>query len=204
MFLSTFTFHSSLRHSPLAASVIISSGKERCVSAARRPAFDIISHSPDQTRAIGAQLGKLLRQGSLVLLSGAIGAGKTTFVQGLARPLRLRAGDQIQSPTFTIVAEHAGTDGDGRPLRLYHVDLYRLDGDGDLDSVGLDDYLADPDGMVVVEWPERGAGWLPEEHLLIELQPVADTKRNLRMTPRGADYVDLTKRFRAEVLGHRG
>jgi tRNA threonylcarbamoyladenosine biosynthesis protein TsaE len=172
------------------------------VSASRRPAFDIISHSPDQTRAIGAHLGKVVPRGSQLLLSGDIGAGKTTFVQGLARPLQ--TGDQIQSPTFTIVAEHTGTDADGRTIRLYHIDLYRLEGDGDLDSVGLDEYLTDPDGITVIEWPERGRDWLPETYLLIDLQTVSDSKRNLRMTPRGACYVELVKRFKAEVLGNRG
>jgi tRNA threonylcarbamoyladenosine biosynthesis protein TsaE len=172
------------------------------LSASRRPAFDIISHSPDQTRAIGAHLGKIVPRGSLLLLSGDIGAGKTTFVQGLARPLQ--TGDQIQSPTFTIVAEHTGTDADGRPIRLYHIDLYRLEGDGDLDSVGLDEYLSDPDGITVIEWPERGRDWLPEAYLLIDLQSVSDSKRNLRMTPRGACYVELIKRFKTEVLGNRG
>jgi tRNA threonylcarbamoyladenosine biosynthesis protein TsaE len=172
------------------------------LSASRRPAFDIISHSPDQTRAIGAHLGKIVPRGSLLLLSGDIGAGKTTFVQGLARPLQ--TGDQIQSPTFTIVAEHTGTDADGRPIRLYHIDLYRLEGDGDLDSVGLDEYLTDPDGITVIEWPERGRDWLPEAYLLIDLQTVSDSKRNLRMTPRGACYVELIKRFKTEVLGNRG
>lgn len=172
------------------------------MSASRRPAFDIISHSPDQTRAIGAHLGKVVPRGSLLLLSGDIGAGKTTFVQGLARPLR--TGDQIQSPTFTIVAEHAGATADGKTLRLYHIDLYRLEGAGDLDSVGLDEYLSDPDGITVIEWPERGRDWLPKEYLLIDLQTIAESKRNLRMTPHGACYADLIKRFRAEVLGNRG
>jgi len=172
------------------------------LSASSRPAFDIISHSPDQTRAIGAHLGKVLPRGSLLLLSGDIGAGKTTFVQGLARPLQ--TGDQIQSPTFTIVAEHSGTGSDDRPLSLYHIDLYRLEGDGDLDSVGLEEYLSDPDGITVIEWPERGQGWLPNEYLLIDLQTVADSKRNLRMIPCGKCYVDIVKRFRVEVLGNRG
>lgn len=172
------------------------------MSASRRPAFDIISHSPDQTRAIGANLGKVVPRGSLLLISGDIGAGKTTFVQGLARPLQ--TGDQIQSPTFTIVAEHAGTGTDGIPLRLYHIDLYRLTGAGDLDSIGLDEYLSDPDGITIIEWPERGRDWLPKEYLLIDLQTVSDSKRNLRMTPHGACYVEIVKRFRTEMLGNRG
>lgn len=172
------------------------------MSAARRPAFDIISHSPDQTRAIGALLGKLVTRGSLLLLSGDIGSGKTTFVQGLARSLH--TGDQIQSPTFTIVAEHAATDAEGKPLRLYHIDLYRLDGAGDLDSVGLDEYLTDPDGITAIEWPEYGRDWLPKEYLLINMQTVSDSKRNLRMMPSGTCYHDLVKRVRKEMQGIRG
>lgn len=172
------------------------------MSAARRPAFDIISHSPDQTRAIGALLGKMISRGSLLLLSGDIGSGKTTFVQGLARALQ--TGDQVQSPTFTIVAEHTGTCPDGTPLRLYHIHLYRLEGVDDLETVGLDEYLTDPESITAIEWPERGRAWLPEEYLLIDLQTVSDSKRNLRLFPSGTCYVNLVKRVRKEMQGIRG
>ena len=87
------------------------------MSASRRPAFDIISHSPDQTRAIGAHLGKVVPRGSLLLLSGDIGAGKTTFVQGLARPLQ--TGDQIQSPTFTELSSDSSPGRVIAPVRFF-------------------------------------------------------------------------------------
>jgi tRNA threonylcarbamoyladenosine biosynthesis protein TsaE len=171
------------------------------LSAARRPALDILSHSPEQTRSLAAQLGKLLPRGSVVLLAGGIGAGKTTFVQGLARPWKL--GDAVSSPTFTLVAEHGGEDTQGRPLRLYHMDLYRLAGVDDVDGFGFDDYLDDPNGLVVIEWPERARAAMPEEHLLIEFVPVADCKRSIRISPTGAAYLPIVERLRTEVSGGR-
>jgi tRNA threonylcarbamoyladenosine biosynthesis protein TsaE len=172
------------------------------LSAARRPEFDMITHSPEQTRSAGMLLGRLLSPGDVVLLSGDIGAGKTTFVQGLARSLK--TGDYIQSPTFTIVAEHAGTSHEDKPIRLYHIDLYRLTGTNDIDSFGFTEYLDDPDGVTVIEWPERAAAAMPEAYLLVELRYVADTKRNVRLTPQGSRYAMTIDRFRAEVSGVRG
>jgi tRNA threonylcarbamoyladenosine biosynthesis protein TsaE len=171
------------------------------LSAARRPALDIISHSPDQTRALGTQLGRLLSPGDVVLLGGQIGAGKTTFTQGLARGLRVQ--EPTQSPTFTLVTEHAARAHD-TPTRLYHIDLYRLSGVEEAEGFGLDDYLADTAAIAAIEWPERAAAAMPPEHLLVELGYVADTKRQLRVTPRGSRYATLVERLRAEVAGAHG
>ncbi|HQZ89179.1 MAG TPA: tRNA (adenosine(37)-N6)-threonylcarbamoyltransferase complex ATPase subunit type 1 TsaE [Thermomicrobiales bacterium] len=151
------------------------------MTAARAPILDLIAHSPEQTRAIAGQLARHLEPGQVVLLSGSLGAGKTTFVQGLARALQ--AGDLVQSPTFTIVVQHEGILRDGRPVRIYHMDLYRMTGSGDLDSIGIDDYLNDPDGIVVIEWPDRAPGWLPAEYILVTMEMVADTKRAIRISP---------------------
>jgi tRNA threonylcarbamoyladenosine biosynthesis protein TsaE len=172
------------------------------VSASRRPAFDFISHSPDQTRALGAQLGRLLERGDIVLLCGAIGSGKTTFTQGLARALKVR--EPVGSPTFTLVAEHDGSDADGRPLRLYHVDLYRLADEADAATFGFAELLDTADGIVVVEWPERAQGALPEHFLLVNLAWVADTKRRIEFVPRGPRFVALVDRLHSEVAGVRG
>lgn len=175
--------------------------EEERLTAARRPALDMLSHSPEQTRAFAAQLGRLLPRGSVVLLAGSIGAGKTTFVQGLARPWQLS--DAVHSPTFTLVAEHTGEDASGAPLRLYHMDLYRLAGAADVDGFGFHDYLDDPEGLVVIEWPERARDAMPLEHLLVELEPVADSKRSIRITPSGSQYLPIVDRLRAEVTGGR-
>lgn len=171
------------------------------MSASRRPAFDMITHSPEQTRAAGALLGRLLERGDVVLLTGTLGSGKTTFVQGIARALQ--ADDYVQSPTFTLVAEHAGVAGDDLPVRLYHVDLYRLNGVDDVGTLGLDDYFDDPDGITVIEWPDRAPVAMPETYLVVDLEFVADTKRNLRFIPEGTRPAATVDRFRAEVAGVR-
>jgi tRNA threonylcarbamoyladenosine biosynthesis protein TsaE len=105
------------------------------------------SSSEQETRAIAARLAAELRAGTILLLSGDLGAGKTAFVRGLAEGLGLDGGE-VTSPTFTLVHEYRG----GR-LPLIHVDLYRLE-TAELGEIGLDDDLA-ASGVVAVEWPER-------------------------------------------------
>ncbi len=176
------------------------------MTAARTPILDLIAHSPEQTRAIASQLARQLEPGQVVLLSGALGAGKTTFAQGLARALQ--AGEQVQSPTFTIVVEHDGMLPDGRPVRIYHMDLYRMTGPGDLDSIGIEDYLSDPEAIVVVEWPDRAPGWLPPDYILVQMEMVADTKRAIRISPASSPTAERERRaierVRREVGSGRG
>ena len=105
------------------------------------------SKSESETRAVAASFAATLSPGTVLLLSGDLGAGKTAFTRGLAEGLGIDTGD-VTSPTFTLVHEYQG----GR-LPLIHVDLYRLDR-ADLDEIGLDQDLADK-GVVAVEWPER-------------------------------------------------
>ena len=107
----------------------------------------ITSSSEQETRSIAAALARDLAMGSVLLLSGDLGAGKTAFVRGLAEGLGVDP-DEVTSPTFTIAHEHRG----GR-LPLIHVDLYRLDR-ADLDEIGLDQDLA-ATGVVAIEWSER-------------------------------------------------
>jgi tRNA threonylcarbamoyladenosine biosynthesis protein TsaE len=168
----------------------------------RRPALDVISHSPDQTRRIGMQLGRVLERGSLVLLGGMIGAGKTTFAQGIGRGLRVST--DILSPTFTIVTEHEGLDAHDRPVRIYHIDLYRIEDERDLLSFGFDEYLEDPESVTIIEWPERAGLLLPTEHLFVEITDVADTKRSLAFVPRAEKYKPVIEGLKKEVAGARG
>ena len=113
----------------------------------------ITSNSEQETRSIAAALARDLAMGSVLLLSGDLGAGKTAFVRGLAEGLGIDP-DEVTSPTFTIVHEYRG----GR-LPLVHVDLYRLDR-ADLDEIGLDQDLA-ATGVVAVEWSERLSRSIP-------------------------------------------
>jgi tRNA threonylcarbamoyladenosine biosynthesis protein TsaE len=154
------------------------------------PSIQFVTDSAEQTRQLGARLGRLLRAGDVVLLHGDLGSGKTTLAQGIARGLGVR--DDVQSPTFTLVAEHEGRAVDGGPIRLYHLDLYRLAGAADLDSFGWEDYLAPADGVAVVEWPERAGSWLPEEYFLVRLEPVGADRCRLVV-----DAVPRDERFSA-------
>ncbi|MGO9588005.1 MAG: tRNA (adenosine(37)-N6)-threonylcarbamoyltransferase complex ATPase subunit type 1 TsaE [Limisphaerales bacterium] len=110
-----------------------------------------ISHSPAETGSLGERWGRAAQRGLVIGLSGDLGAGKTQLVKGLARGLGITAG--VHSPTFTLVNEYGG----GR-LRLFHLDLYRLETRGQLVSAGLEEFLQ-PDGVTVIEWAERIADW---------------------------------------------
>ena len=114
------------------------------------------TRSPEETRAAGAQLVRLLQTGAVVALHGELGSGKTTFVQGMAQGLALD--DEITSPTFALIHEY------GQPPRLYHIDCYR---EGSLDQwrqIGLHEYFED-EAITVIEWAERLSPLLPERTL---------------------------------------
>ena len=110
-------------------------------------ALVIETASEQETEQAGEQLGRQLAPGSVVLLYGALGAGKTAFVRGMARALGAHPED-VSSPTFTIVQEYAGARA-----TLYHVDLYRLESP-EIDDLGLDDLMADG-GIMAIEWADR-------------------------------------------------
>jgi tRNA threonylcarbamoyladenosine biosynthesis protein TsaE len=106
-----------------------------------------ISHSPAETESLGERFGRVAQPGLVIALNGDLGVGKTQFVRGLARGLAIPV--RVHSPTFTLVNEYVG----GR-LKLFHLDLYRLETPAQIASVGLEDYLQ-PAGVAVIEWAER-------------------------------------------------
>ena len=106
-----------------------------------------ISHSPAETEALGEQFGRAVERGQVIALSGDLGAGKTQFVRGLARGLGISG--RVHSPTFTLVNEYGG----GR-LKLFHLDLYRLETAEQILAAGIEEYLK-PEGVSVIEWAER-------------------------------------------------
>lgn len=106
-----------------------------------------ITHSEEETRALGRQLGRELAPDGVLLLSGDLGAGKTVLARGIGEALGLDP-KEVQSPTFTLIREHRGSGG-----RLVHVDLYRLEPE-QTEALGLEELLAGP-GVKVVEWAER-------------------------------------------------
>jgi tRNA threonylcarbamoyladenosine biosynthesis protein TsaE len=120
----------------------------------------LISHSPAETEALGERLGRVAQHGLVIALGGELGAGKTQFVRGLARGLGITS--RVHSPTFTLVNEYGG----GR-LKLFHLDLYRLETPEQILSAGIEEFLP-PDGVAVIEWAER---LLAGKHPVLNLQP---------------------------------
>ena len=109
--------------------------------------MELITHSPEQTEALGFALGQRLSPGDIIAYKGDLGAGKTAFTRGLAKGLGCI--EQVTSPTYTIVNEYLS----GR-LPLFHFDMYRLGSSDDLFDIGWEDYL-DRDGVCAVEWSEN-------------------------------------------------
>lgn len=123
--------------------------------------MEYLSHSELETEAVGRELGQSLSPGAVVACWGDLGLGKTALIRGLARGLGYPG--RVTSPTFTIVNEYEG----GR-LPLFHFDLYRLEGEEDLFSIGWEDYL-DRGGVCAVEWSERAPGALPQDAVRVTL-----------------------------------
>ena len=139
-----------------------------------------ISHSPADTEALGDQFGRAAQTGLVIALSGDLGAGKTQFVRGLARGLGIAG--RVHSPTFTLVNEYGG----GR-LKLFHLDLYRLETAEQILSAGIEEYLS-PDGVSVVEWAERITNYqLPIANLKnVQIEIVSETERKIIYDNSGA------------------
>ncbi len=146
------------------------------------PAASQVSTSAEQTREIGALLGMALLPGDVVLLHGDLGAGKTTLTQGLLRALGVNV--QVNSPTFVIVANYEGSLADGVPVSVRHVDLYRLDDPGEIESTGYFDLIEDPDAILIIEWPERAGPHLPERYILVEIDFAGADARNIAVSRR--------------------
>lgn len=135
------------------------------------------------THAFGTALGAALRAGDLVILSGSLGAGKTTLTQGIAAGMGVSG--RVTSPTFVISRVHRPAAG---TVPLVHVDAYRLTGAVELDDLDLDTDLTA--AAVVVEWGEGVADQLSDERLLVELTRLPDDTRTAVLTPVGAGWVD--------------
>ena len=105
------------------------------------------------TIEVGRKLAALLKPPQLLILRGELGTGKTTLVKGLAQALDAADPDEVTSPTFTLLHEYEGTR-DGQPVKLFHLDVYRIEGERQLETLGLEELLA-PDSLVLVEWGEK-------------------------------------------------
>ena len=149
-----------------------------------RRALTVTTHSPDETRIVGASLAPLLLPGDVVSLSGDLGAGKTVFVQGLAAALGCDT--RVTSPSYTIVHEYKGR------YPILHVDVYRLDSFQQVIDLGFEELL-DPAAIMLVEWGEAVTPLLPRRCLEVDIRasvdPDAVDDRDFRFRPRGDEWV---------------
>jgi tRNA threonylcarbamoyladenosine biosynthesis protein TsaE len=135
------------------------------------PSTEVVSFSPEETMDIGRQLASGLRAPVLVLLSGELGSGKTTITKGIISGLGVAREEEVTSPTFTLV--HVFRNH----VSVYHVDLYRVEGFHDLESLALEDAFAEP-AVVIIEWAERFTLRTDWPQVAIHLEHVeADTRR---------------------------
>ena len=114
---------------------------------------EFTTQSDADTIEVGRKLAKLLKPPQLLILRGDLGTGKTTLVKGIAQALDAAEADEVTSPTFTLIHEYDGTQN-GKPVKLFHLDVYRLEGERQLETLGLDELLT-PDALVLVEWGDK-------------------------------------------------
>jgi tRNA threonylcarbamoyladenosine biosynthesis protein TsaE len=136
--------------------------------------IEIISVSAEQTREIASLIGGKLRKGDILALSGELGSGKTCFTGGLARGLDVSEKYQITSPTFTLINEYPGR------CKLYHFDVYRLNGYSDFEDLGYEEYFCG-DGIVVIEWAEKIVQILPNDTIFISFEYLDENRRKIIM-----------------------
>ena len=133
---------------------------------------EILTHSSEETIAQGREIGARLTAPVLILLSGDLGAGKTTLTKGIAAGLGAAREDDVTSPTFTLVHKYEGS------TRVYHVDLYRIEDLHDFETLGLEDLFAEQ-AVVIVEWPDRMKLRTDWPIVRIQLEHVAEDTRKI-------------------------
>ncbi len=155
--------------------------------------IEFFSRSPEQTRRIGMRLGSLLTAGDVICLQGNLGAGKTTFVQGLAQGWGTI--DSVSSPTFVIVNQYRRANGG----LIFHLDAYRLESVPEAEELDFDVMLAD--GALIIEWPEKLDGLIPADRLWINLDYMAEEHRQMRFNAHGKRYDILLDGIRQSMFG---
>lgn len=132
------------------------------------------THSPEQTIALGRTLAAQLAPPKLVLLRGELGAGKTTLVKGIAEAFEAAAADEVTSPTFTLVHEYRGPR-----VAVLHVDLYRIETERELDTLGLEDHYNDPNTLLLIEWGEKFPRFAQGRDLEIAITRLSEDDREI-------------------------
>lgn len=138
------------------------------------PAFETASE--EETIALGEEIARNLPSRCVVLLIGELGAGKTTLAKGIAKGLGAASPDEVSSPTFTLIHEYGE--------RVYHIDLYRIESEREVRTLGLDELL-DREAVLLVEWGERFPRLWPSDRVEIRLEPIDGDQRRITIQSAG-------------------
>jgi tRNA threonylcarbamoyladenosine biosynthesis protein TsaE len=138
---------------------------------------EFTSHSAEDTVELGRQLAAQLQHARVVLLRGDLGAGKTTLAKGIAEGLGAAEADDVTSPTFTLIHEYHGPDKD-----VFHIDLYRLEKPGEVESLGLEDLMLGERNVLLIEWGEKFPRILQLKDAEIVIRRVGHDERKVRLT----------------------
>jgi len=133
-----------------------------------------VSNSPERTRKLGEALGRLLAKGDVIALVGELGSGKTVLAQGLAHGLGIDPDEYVSSPSFALVNQYRGR------IPIYHIDTYRLGGAVDMVALGYEEYF-EPNGVTIIEWADKVEELLPEKCLVITIEMLDRTSRELNV-----------------------
>jgi tRNA threonylcarbamoyladenosine biosynthesis protein TsaE len=136
---------------------------------------EVVTHSAEETIALGRSLAPSLAPPKLVLLRGDLGAGKTTLVKGIARAFDAAEEEDVTSPTFTLIHEYRGPQ-----VNVYHIDLYRVDTPRQLETLGLDD-LTQENSLLLLEWGEKFQRFVDERDVEIQIERLGEDERRIRI-----------------------
>lgn len=153
-----------------------------------------ISNGPMETIKFGEKLGTLLNNSDIVTLKGDLGAGKTCFVKGLAKGLLIDE-EEVSSPTFVIAQVY-----EGRRV-LYHIDLYRMNNEHEVENAGISEYL-DSGSITVIEWPNVYPKLLLYDRIEVEIEKMGESARTITLTPYGEQSIKILERLRCDDTGN--
>ncbi len=148
--------------------------------------LQITTLSLEETRVLGQKIGELIKAGTVIALTGDLGSGKTSFVQGLAKGLDVPNEYYVTSPSYTLINEYPGR------FPLFHADLYRLEYVSDIEDIGLYEILDSEEGVVAIEWADKFREILPD-HIAIHLEIADDESRKISVSADGPESVRLAE-----------
>ncbi len=153
--------------------------------------FTCVTNSPEETAHLAELAGQKIREGTVLCLEGDLGAGKTLFVQSLARTLGVEG--EVTSPTFNLMNIYEGI------CRIYHFDLYRLENETELEDIGFYEYTEEPEGIVVIEWPDKFPESLPDDYVEVHIERIGEKSRQFEFASIGEKNQKFIKELEAFV-----